>query len=333
MNKIDGEYLEVVDENDNIVGIETRDKIHKVGLKHREVYVWFYNLEGIFLQLRAKDKELFPDMYDSAVSGHVEIGDSYLISALKETLEETGVKIEDFDNFTEIKKDNEKNVDEKTGKISNTFSKTYAYYFSGTIDDLKIEEGKSQGFGFFKWEELKENSEKTKKIIPFLLAKKYLELYENLELLAKNKGSNERSLKQIKKILELSDRNLTSNNWARRDGAGRKYLLEVKEEVDEALEEYKKNNSVYLEDELGDVFWVLLQSYKVLEKQKYIDSVEGIFSHLFNKFSERVEIFEKKEVWDEIDRKGLDCVPDEWVKVKNKQKEELRKKNKEKYFK
>ena len=38
--------LNIVDEDDNIIGEDTRENIHKNGLLHREVHVWLYNDEG-----------------------------------------------------------------------------------------------------------------------------------------------------------------------------------------------------------------------------------------------------------------------------------------------
>ena len=37
------ELLDVVDENDNIIGRDKRAVIHSKGLLHREVHVWLYN--------------------------------------------------------------------------------------------------------------------------------------------------------------------------------------------------------------------------------------------------------------------------------------------------
>jgi len=62
--------LNIVDEEGNIVGEETRENIHKNGLLHREIHVWLYtpNREIIF-QHRAKDKDTYPDLLDASVGG------------------------------------------------------------------------------------------------------------------------------------------------------------------------------------------------------------------------------------------------------------------------
>lgn len=92
------EYLNIVNENDEIIGQETRENIHKQGLLHHEVHVHFItpNKEIIF-QHRAKDKDFYPDLLDATVGGHVEIGDTYEKTAIKETREETGLIINEED--------------------------------------------------------------------------------------------------------------------------------------------------------------------------------------------------------------------------------------------
>lgn len=38
------EMLEVVDENDNVIGLETRTKVHEQGLLHREIHIFLLPL-------------------------------------------------------------------------------------------------------------------------------------------------------------------------------------------------------------------------------------------------------------------------------------------------
>ena len=87
------EYLEIVNENDEIIGKEIRKKVHQDGLLHREIHIWFItpNREIIF-QHRAKDKDTYPDKLDATVGGHVDPGMLYDETAFKECEEETGIK-------------------------------------------------------------------------------------------------------------------------------------------------------------------------------------------------------------------------------------------------
>lgn len=168
---MDNKRLNIVDENDNIIGKETRDKIHREGLLHREVGIYFItsNKEIIF-QHRAKDKDLYPNLLDATVGGHVEIGDDYKTSAIKEAEEETGIKIkaENLVLFKKIRKNYR--LDPQTGKINNVWSHIYLYEFQGKLTDLKVEEGKAIGFESWTMDKLKNISETEKqRFIPSVI--------------------------------------------------------------------------------------------------------------------------------------------------------------------
>jgi isopentenyldiphosphate isomerase len=173
------EMLEVVDENDVVVGLESRDKIHTEGLLHREIHIWFFTPDGkIIFQHRAKDKDTYPDLLDATVGGHVEPGDSYEKTAVKECLEETGLKLEEKD-FLFLGKIKLNAFDEKTNKTNYHITADYAYLYDGKIEDLKIEEGKSQGFiKVFLKDILDMSSESIKNFIPVLLIPERLDMYK-----------------------------------------------------------------------------------------------------------------------------------------------------------
>ena len=172
------EMLEVVDENDNVVGLETREKIHKEGLLHREIHIWFLTPKAeIILQHRAKDKDTYPDKLDATVGGHVEPEMSYEETAVKECKEETGIDI-DLSKLVFIKKMRKRSVDEATGLINNTIRSQYAYLYDGLINELQIEEGKSQGFVAWKIDNLPHLSETDKnKFIPLILEQDMLDIF------------------------------------------------------------------------------------------------------------------------------------------------------------
>ena len=94
------EMLEVVDENDNVIGLETRGKIHQNGLLHREIHIWFLTPKSeIIFQHRSKNKDTYPNKLDATVGGHVNPNMSYKETAIKECREETGLDI-DPDDFS-----------------------------------------------------------------------------------------------------------------------------------------------------------------------------------------------------------------------------------------
>jgi isopentenyldiphosphate isomerase len=120
----------------------------------------------IIFQHRAKDKDTYPDLLDATVGGHVEPGESYLDAAVKETMEETGFKLNPAD-LHELKKLRTRSEDKVTGMINNTFRMQYLYIFRGKISDLHIEKGKAVGFEAYSIEELQKMNDADKsKFIP-----------------------------------------------------------------------------------------------------------------------------------------------------------------------
>src|SRR3990167_8797159 len=133
----DSRILNIVDENDEIVGKSTREEIHQKGLLHREIHIWFITPKGeIVFQHRAKDKDTYPDKLDATIGGHVEPGMSYEETALKEAEEETGIKINPS-NLKLVKKIFKKSFDEVTKRTNNTIRSQYIYLFDGKIEDLR----------------------------------------------------------------------------------------------------------------------------------------------------------------------------------------------------
>jgi len=178
--------LSIVDEEGNIIGEDTRENIHKKGLLHKEVHVWFYTPKGgIIFQLRGKDKDTFPNLLDATVGGHVELGDDYVDTALKETLEETGVRAIKNDLYL-VAKIRKIAKDPATDMVNNVLRMVYAYEYSGNIEDLGIEEG-SQGFEEWLIKKLLVGLSETekKRFIPSILENEYLEIYRKIGRLLK----------------------------------------------------------------------------------------------------------------------------------------------------
>jgi isopentenyldiphosphate isomerase len=181
------EMLEVIDENDNVVGLETRAKIHQDGLLHREIHIWFLTPnEEIIFQHRSKDKDTYPDKLDATVGGHVEPKMSYEETAIKECKEETGIDI-NLNKLLLLTKMRNKSFDEVTKLTNNTIRSQYAYLYEGPISDLQVEEGKAEGFEAWKINDLPNLSEEDKsKFIPHILGENMLELFNRAkELLIK----------------------------------------------------------------------------------------------------------------------------------------------------
>lgn len=86
------ELLQVVDENDNPIGAETKDIVWREGLWHRVARVLVFNELGDLLVQQRGDKPLFPFRWAESVGGHVGAGDSYEITAQREAEEEIGIR-------------------------------------------------------------------------------------------------------------------------------------------------------------------------------------------------------------------------------------------------
>ena len=176
--------LNIVDESGNIIGGETRDNIHKNGLLHKEIHVWFYTPKGeIIFQHRAKGKDTYPDLLDATVGGHVEMGDDYEQTALKEIEEETGVKAEK-NNLAFIQMTKNKSYDQVTGMTNNVIRAVYAFRYDGKIENLKVEQGKAIGFEAWSFEKLFNISEDDKKyFIRAMLEKEILDIFRRIQKL------------------------------------------------------------------------------------------------------------------------------------------------------
>lgn len=93
MNAEEREMIDVVDENNNIIGDAPREGIHNTKLKHRSVHIFLFDTKGnLWLEKRSSNTDTFPGYYNSSAAGHVRKGESYLEGANREIEEELGLK-------------------------------------------------------------------------------------------------------------------------------------------------------------------------------------------------------------------------------------------------
>ncbi len=84
--------IPIVNENDEIIGYKDRKDRNPDDII-RIVIIWIMDEnENILLQQRSLKKKVAPGMWGPAVSGHVEEGEDYDFSALRELEEEIGLK-------------------------------------------------------------------------------------------------------------------------------------------------------------------------------------------------------------------------------------------------
>ncbi|WP_407553938.1 NUDIX domain-containing protein [Streptomyces sp. Pv4-95] len=87
------EILDVVDENDQVVGQAPRGEAYARRLRTRCAFVLARDTEGrIFVHRRTPQKLVFPSHYDMFVGGVVGTGETYDEAALREAEEELGVQ-------------------------------------------------------------------------------------------------------------------------------------------------------------------------------------------------------------------------------------------------
>lgn len=86
------ERFDVVNEQDCVIGSETRSAVHQRKLLHRAVHVFVFRDDGqLLIHRRSATKEEFPSVWTSSCSGHVSAGESYDATAPRELYEELGI--------------------------------------------------------------------------------------------------------------------------------------------------------------------------------------------------------------------------------------------------
>jgi len=89
---MNNELLFVVDENDCVLDVRFRHVVHAEGLRHRAVHILVFDEKGrLFLQKRSMKKDLNAGQWDTSAAGHVDAGEDYQSSALREIEEELGI--------------------------------------------------------------------------------------------------------------------------------------------------------------------------------------------------------------------------------------------------
>jgi isopentenyl-diphosphate delta-isomerase type 1 len=87
------EFLDIVAENNQVIGQEKRSVVHQSGIWHRGVHVFLFTPEHkLVIQQRSKHRKQSPSALDCSVSEHLQAGESYLAGAIRGLEEELGIK-------------------------------------------------------------------------------------------------------------------------------------------------------------------------------------------------------------------------------------------------
>jgi 16S rRNA (adenine1518-N6/adenine1519-N6)-dimethyltransferase len=88
------EIFDVVDGQDVVIGREFRREIHRRGLLHRAIHIFWLRGDGqLCLQRRSYAKDNCPGLLSTSCAGHVDSGEDYHTAALRELSEELGIVV------------------------------------------------------------------------------------------------------------------------------------------------------------------------------------------------------------------------------------------------
>ena len=130
------ELIAVLDVKGNATGKTClKSIVHKTGLYHATVHIWFYTNKGkVLLQQRAASKIIYPLLWDVSVAGHINAAESFKSGAVREVKEEIGLTI----NENELVKVGVFNSFQKydSGIIDNEFHHVFIAELKVDIDQL-----------------------------------------------------------------------------------------------------------------------------------------------------------------------------------------------------
>ncbi len=163
--------IDVLDENGDSTGeSKTKTEIHEQALWHNSSHIWIYNFKGeMLLQLRARDKDSYPGLWDISVAGHNDSGETPIESAIREMNEEIGLDVTSEQlEFVGIRKFSQpiKGIN----WYDNEFGYIYFYSFDGSIDNLKMPDGEVEKVKFIPIDRFNDeinDSEICNKYVPF----------------------------------------------------------------------------------------------------------------------------------------------------------------------
>jgi isopentenyldiphosphate isomerase len=163
--------INVLDQSGNPTGeVKTKQEIHEQGLWHNAAHVWIYNTKGeILMQLRAKDKDIYPGLWDISVSGHTDSGETPIQSAVREMKEEIGLN----PKFGKLEAEGLYIISQPIEGVNwqdNEIGHVFFYEYNGSVDDLSMPDHEVEKLEFVPidtFENELNDSEMSKKYVPY----------------------------------------------------------------------------------------------------------------------------------------------------------------------
>ncbi len=156
----DSKPLDIVDENDVIIGKINDDEIQlKKGIVRSSAILLFNSKGELFLQKRASNKSRYPLYWDFSAAGFVDSGETYDVAAARELKEELGV----------AKTPSELEFVSKELIILDMkiWLSIYKLVYDGPI---KIEKSEVDSGKFFSLDEIKQLAESGGKVVPVVIS-------------------------------------------------------------------------------------------------------------------------------------------------------------------
>jgi len=85
------ELIDIVDQDNHVVGQELKSIAHQKGLLHRIIIAELIDSKGNWILVRQANDRQDPGQFVSPVGGHIQAGESEVDALNRETLEEVGI--------------------------------------------------------------------------------------------------------------------------------------------------------------------------------------------------------------------------------------------------
>jgi len=158
------ELIDVVNENDEVIGVKDKDAVHRDGDMHRAAKIYVINSKGeMLIHKRSETKKLNPGLWDITVGGHVRSGETCEDAAQRELKEELGIentKLFEIGKWT--------GTPNASSPLEKLMIKIFLVKINGDADDLVFDKAEISQIKFIKlteMEKLCENNTEKKRFV------------------------------------------------------------------------------------------------------------------------------------------------------------------------